>query len=132
MRVVIATNDKKNLNGHFALSKTFMFYDVHKDSCSLLSEMDFTPEDNCDYLNCAPRKPFRLEERLDAIRGNDMLLVSAIGGPIVDRVLQANVYPMELNAPESIDTVLEKLQIILKGEPPTWLKNVLRHCGRES
>ena len=54
-----------------------------------------------------------------------MLFVSAIGGPIADRVMETGVYPMEVNCPEPIDNVLVKLQELLKGEQPRWIKRIL-------
>ena len=70
---------------------------------------------------------FCIDERIDSIKGSDVIFVSAIGGPIADRVIAANVYPIEMNAPESIDETLSKLQTLLRGKKPLWLKRILKH-----
>lgn len=128
MRVVVATDDKINLNGHFALATTFLFYDVCEESCELLQEAQFLPDNDFDMQNkYQNRKPFCVEERLEAIRGSDVVFVSAIGGPIADRVIAQNVYPIEMNAIEPIDVLLTKLQALLKGKQPLWLQRILRH-----
>jgi nitrogen fixation protein NifX len=128
MRVVIATDDKKNLNGHFAFAGVFMLFDISEDSYSLIKEVCFSVNNSGDPgSRCKSRKPFCIEERLAAIKGSDVIFVSAIGGPIADRVISSNVYPIEMNVPEEIETVIVKLQALLKGKQPLWLKRVLKH-----
>ena len=127
MRVAIATDDGKTLNGHFALSHYFMFYDVTADSCDCVREIYFTQPDKGTGQAPVNRKPFLINERIESIKGSDVIFVSAIGGPVADRVIANNVYPMEMNAPESIDVLLEKLQKLLGGKQPLWLKRIINH-----
>ena len=126
MKVILATDDGKTLNGHFALSRTFLFYDITGEGSKLLREVDFI-EDGAEEITAryAQKKPFRLDERIDAIKGFDLIFVSAIGGPIVDRVMETGVYPMEVNAPEPIDHILLKLRELLTGNQPKWIKRIL-------
>lgn len=126
MRVVAATDDKKKLNGHFALAKIFMFFEVTEDSHRLVKEVCFTPNtgESPEYKK---HKPFSIEERLAAIRGSDVIFVAAIGGPAADKVAGNNVYPMVMNAPEEIEIVMGKLQAMLKGKHPLWLERILKH-----
>jgi nitrogen fixation protein NifX len=125
MRVVIATDDRQTLNGHFAISRYFMFYDVTPDSCDLVREIHFTPSPNGDGQARLHRKPFCIEERMESIQGSDVIIVSAIGGPIADRVIANKIYPLEMNAPESIDLSLSKLQKLLTGKQPLWLRRII-------
>ncbi len=127
MRVVIATDDRKTLNGHFAVSHFFMFYDVTEESCDLVNEICFTPALQGDGQAKLTRKPFCIDQRIEAIKGCDVIVVSAIGGPIADRVIANDVYPLEMNAPESIDVSLSKLQKLLGGRQPLWLKRIINH-----
>ena len=127
MRVVIATEDKRNLNGHFAMSQFFMFYDVTADSCDFVQEVSFTPSQPSPGQARHNKQPFCIEERLAAIQGSDVIFVSAIGGPIADRVIANNIYPLEMNAPESIEVSLAKLQKLLNGKQPIWLKRIINH-----
>lgn len=125
MRVVIATDDKETLNGHFAISRFFLFYDITPDSCDLVDEIQFTPSHDSDGKVRPLRRPFCVEERIEAIQGSDVIIVAAIGGPIADRVIADNIYPLEMNAPEAIDVSLVKLQKLLGGIHPLWLKRII-------
>ncbi|MFA5319815.1 MAG: NifB/NifX family molybdenum-iron cluster-binding protein [Candidatus Omnitrophota bacterium] len=126
MRVVIATDDKRNLNGHFALAKIFMFFEVTEDAHRLVNEIHFSP-DGEQGLQCKRSGPFCIEERLAAIKGSDVIFVAAIGGPVADKVICSNVYPMVMNAPEEIEAAMSKLQAMLKGKHPLWLERILKH-----
>ncbi|WP_300154091.1 NifB/NifX family molybdenum-iron cluster-binding protein [Solidesulfovibrio sp.] len=128
MQVVVATQDKQTLNGHFALARYFLFYDVTEAGWALLREVEFTPgDDDGPVSRISGKKPFRIDERIDAIRGADLLFISGIGGPIADKVIAAKVYPIEMNAPEAIDASLDKLQALMKGKQPLWLQRILKH-----
>lgn len=127
MQVVVATEDKQMLNGHFALARYFLFYDITEAGCAFLREVEFTPKDDGAVSKVSGKRPFCIDERIDAIRGADLLFISGIGGPIADKVIAAKVYPIEMNAPESIDTSLEKLQALMKGKQPLWLQRILKH-----
>ena len=67
MKVVLATNDRKTLNGHFALSKTFLFYDISDNNSELINEMDFIDTSLEHRTGYEQKKPFSLEERLNSI-----------------------------------------------------------------
>jgi nitrogen fixation protein NifX len=128
MRVVIATDDRKNMNGHFARCQVFMFYEVMEDTCDLVSEVCFSAADSdIEHLKYSNRKSFCVEERINVIKGSDVIFVSAIGGPVADRVIANDVYPIEMNAAESIESALSKLQELLRGRKPLWLQRILRH-----
>ncbi|WP_043646373.1 NifB/NifX family molybdenum-iron cluster-binding protein, partial [Fundidesulfovibrio putealis] len=127
MRVIVATEDKVTLNGHFAIAEYFMFYDITETDCTFVKEARFIPKDDTPESKISGRKPFGIDERIDAIQGADVIFVSAIGGPIADKVIAANVYPIEMNAPEAIDTSLSKLQALMRGKQPLWLQRILKH-----
>lgn len=126
MRVVFATEDGKTLNGHFALCRYFMFYDVTPEVCGFVREESFTPPAGGGQAQSVNR-PFCIDERIESLKDSDVIFVSAIGGPIADRVIASGTYPIEMNAPESIETSLAKLQKLLTGRKPLWLQRIVNH-----
>ena len=42
------------------------------------------------------------------------------------RVVAQNIHPIKVNEPEAIDTILDKLQAVLGGTPPPWLRKAMR------
>jgi nitrogen fixation protein NifX len=54
------------------------------------------------------------------------LYVAAIGGSGAARVVASRVHPIKVNEPEAIDAILDKLQVVLAGTPPPWLRKAMR------
>ncbi len=51
--------------------------------------------------------------------------MAAIGGSGAARVVANNIHPMKVNQPEDISDLLAKLEEVLKGTPPPWLRKAL-------
>jgi nitrogen fixation protein NifX len=52
--------------------------------------------------------------------------VAAIGGSAAARVVAVKIHPIKVPQPEPILDILEKLQDVLKGTPPPWLRKALQ------
>ena len=48
--------------------------------------------------------------------------MAAIGGSGAARVVANNIHPMKVTQPEEIEDLLDKLQAVLKGNPPPFLR----------
>ena len=51
--------------------------------------------------------------------------MAAIGGSGAARVVAQKIHPIKVPQPEAILDILEKLQDVLKGTPPPWLRKAL-------
>ena len=130
MRVVLATQDRENVNGHFASTRLFMFYDVTAEGHRFLEEVTFdvvTGEEG--RTGVQEDGEDRLAPKLKAIEGSVLMFVTAIGGPAAARVVRTNVHPVKLPKAEPIGEVLERVQTMLKGNPPPWLRKILATQG---
>ena len=67
----------------------------------------------------------KLLPRLEAIRDCAILYVAAIGGFAAAQVVNLKVHPIKVTQPEPIAGLLQKLQTVLAGTPPPWLRKVL-------
>ena len=63
--------------------------------------------------------------RSTPIKDCAILYVAAIGGSGAARVVANNIHPMKVNQPEAIADLLDKLQDVLRGVPPPWLRKAL-------
>ena len=55
---------------------------------------------------------------------------SAVPAPRVSS--RKNIHPMKVAQPEKITDLLEKLQVVLRGNPPPWLRKVMSKAGERS
>jgi nitrogen fixation protein NifX len=119
MKVAFATQDNKRVDAHFGWARNIAIYEVLPESTAWLKTVEFEGDLKEDG------NEDKLAPKIDAIKDCAILYVAAIGGSGAARVVAQNVHPMKVNTPEGIDDLLVKLQDVLKGSPPPWLRKVL-------
>ena len=124
LRTAIATSSGKALDSHFGSAKKFLVYDISVSSSQLVEVIDFddTSDESGDHGAAAED---RIGNKVATLKGCQLLLVLAIGGPVAARVVKAGVHPIKLSQPEAIPSVIEKVQTMLAGAPPPWLRKLL-------
>lgn len=124
VKVALATQDMSAVNAHFAGARTLAIYEVSADDWSFVEAVQFdetTAEDGTGKGHEADR----IGPRLDAIAGCTLLFVKAIGGPAAARVVNARVHPVKLQTDEPVESVLSRVQTMLNGTPPPWLRKAM-------
>lgn len=125
MKVAFATQDMKRVDAHFGGARQLAIYEVDSDSSRFLEAVQFDAFSAEDGDHGDPEED-RLMAKIDALRGCALLFVMAIGGPAAARVVNAKVHPIKLPTPEAIPDVITRIQGMLKGNPPPWLRKVLQ------
>ena len=120
MKIAFATQDKESVNAHFGWAKHILVYEMSPEGYSFVQSFDFGDklQEDGDEDKLAPK--------LDAIHDCAILYVAAIGGSGAARVVASKIHPIKVPQPESIAEILEKLQAVLKGTPPPWLRKALQ------
>ena len=119
MKVAFATENLIDVDAHFGWAKKIAIYEVQPDSSRLVEVVEFAgdlAEDGTED---------KLVPKLDAVRDCAMLYVAAIGGSAAAKVVNLRVHPVKVPTPQAIATIIERLQEVLKGTPPPWLRKVL-------
>lgn len=130
MKVAFATNDLKRVDAHFGGAKQIVFYDVSSESSRLIEAVQFDNVSEEDGTHAASESDDRLGPKVDALKGASLLFVLAIGGPAAARVINYKVHPIKLPTVESIPDVIARVQTMLKGSPPPWLRKVMQSQTR--
>lgn len=119
MKVAFATQDLKRVDAHFGWAKHIAIYDLKPEGHKFLEAVEFEGDlkEDGDEDKLAPK--------IEAIKDCAILYVAAIGGSGAARVVAHNIHPMKVNQPENILELLDKLQDVLKGNPPPWLRKVM-------
>ncbi|HWP00310.1 MAG TPA: nitrogen fixation protein NifX [Methylococcus sp.] len=123
MKVAFATQDLKRVDAHFGWAKNIAIYELSATDYRFLEAVQFEGDLQEDG------NEDKLAPKLEAIKDCAILYVAAIGGSGAARVVAQGIHPMKVPQPEPIAGLLEKLQEVLKGTPPPWLRKVL---GREA
>ncbi|MCP1839059.1 nitrogen fixation protein NifX [Bradyrhizobium sp. USDA 4524] len=126
MKVAFATQDLRQVDAHFGWAKNIAIYDVAPSGHVFLKAVEFEgdlKEDGNDD---------KLAPKIEAIKDCAILYVAAIGGAGAARVVANNIHPIKVNKPENILVLLEKLEQVLKGTPPPWLRKALAKDQRRT
>ncbi len=119
MKVAFSTQDRQRVDAHFGWARHLAVYDVTAEGYRYLQTFDFGGEllEDGDEDKLAPK--------LAAIGDCAILYVAAIGGSAAARVVAARIHPIKVAQPEPILDILEKMQEVLRGTPPPWLRKAL-------
>lgn len=126
MKIAFATQDKERVDAHFGWAKSIVVYEVSPEGHHFIESFDFGDklEEDGDEDKLAPK--------LEAIKDVAILYVAAIGGSGAARVVAMKIHPIKVPQPESIAEILDKLQGVLKGTPPPWLRKALAKDSERS
>jgi nitrogen fixation protein NifX len=119
MKIAFTTQDLKRVDAHFGWAKTIAVYELTDTECKLAEvlrfEGDLKEDGNED----------KITPKVDAIKDCAIIYVAAIGGSAAARVVQSGIHPIKVTQNEEISDLLAKLQTVLKGNPPPWLRKAL-------
>ena len=120
MKIAFATQDKQRVDAHFGWAKHLAIYDVTPTRIEFVQTFYFG-EDLAEDGN-----EDKLAPKLEAIKDCAILYVAAIGGSGAARVVAQKIHPIKVPQPEVILDILDKLQAVLQGTPPPWLRKALQ------
>jgi nitrogen fixation protein NifX len=124
LRVAIATRDLLTLDSHFGSASRFAVYEVTPTTSRLLEAVAFEATSDESGSHDAGGDD-RLGPKVAALEGCNLLFVLAIGGPAAARVVAARIHPVKLAAPEPVDAILARVQALMRGTPPPWLRKAM-------
>ena len=118
IKVAFATKDLEMINAHFGGAKEFVVYNVSKDGFVLdgviktdTSEME--GDDKTDF-------------KVKTLAGINIMYCESIGGTAAAKVIRAGISPMKVQEPTAIKDVLKELIEMLNGNPPPWIKKIMK------
>lgn len=119
MKVAFTTQDLQRVDAHFGWAKNIAVYDVRPDGYDFVETFTFDGDLQEDG------NEDKLAPKIEAIKDCAILYVAAIGGSGAARVVANKIHPIKVPQPEVILDILDKLQDVLKGTPPPWLRKAL-------
>ncbi|MEK8033412.1 nitrogen fixation protein NifX [Ideonella sp. DXS29W] len=119
MKVAFATQDQQHVDAHFGWAKHLAVYEIDAGGYRFVQDFGFG-EDLAEDGN-----EDKLAPKLAAIHDCAIVYVAAIGGSAAARVVATKIHPIKVTQPEPITDLLHKMQDVLKGTPPPWLRKAL-------
>lgn len=120
MKVAFASNDKVHVNEHFGQATEFYIWDVGPDQAAFSGVIQVKAEDDM-----SGHSDDKIEARGAALADCALVYVGEIGGPAAARLVAKKIHPIKSKDQETITLVVERLQEVLKGNPPPWLRKAM-------
>ncbi len=117
MKVAFASTDKIHVDEHFGRAEQFYIWEVGPEAAAFAGVVQVRQEgdDEAD----------RIEARCAGLGDCALVYVAQIGGPAAARLVQKKIHPIKSKEQEPITDVVEKLQEVLRGSPPPWLRKAM-------
>jgi nitrogen fixation protein NifX len=117
MKIAFTSSDGKTIDLHFGQASEYCLWEVGPDDARFLTRVSplLTQGDEED----------RTSARANAVAGCAIVYTVQIGGPAAAKLVQRKIHPMKTGAEVPIAEVIAKLQQVLKGTPPPWLRKAM-------
>ncbi len=119
MKVAFATQDLKRVDAHFGWAKHVSIYELDEKGHSLIETITFDGDLKEDG------NEDKLGPKIEAVKDCAILYVAAIGGSGAARIVAHNIHPIKVAEPENIEDLLNKLQAMLNGNPPPFIRKAM-------
>jgi nitrogen fixation protein NifX len=119
LKVAFASEDLKSVDAHFGWARHIAIYHITPEDSNLMEVVQFEGELQEDGSEN------KLTLKLEAIRDCAIVYVAAIGGSAAARVVNLKVHPIKVPEPTRIADLISRLQEMLRGTPPPWLRKSL-------
>jgi nitrogen fixation protein NifX len=119
VKVAFATQDLQRVDAHFGWAKNIAVYSIDTAGYDFVETFSFDGELREDG------NEDKLEPKILAIKDCSILYVAAIGGSAAARVVANKIHPVKVADTETIFDVLDKLQDVVNGTPPPWLRKAM-------
>ncbi len=123
MKVAFTTSDGTTIDRHFGQVSDFHVWEIGPDDARFLERVSAvtTSGDEEDRTNA----------RAGAVAGCAIVYTVQIGGPAAAKLVARRVHPMKTGADVPIADAVARLQQVLRGAPPPWLRKALGAAAPE-
>jgi nitrogen fixation protein NifX len=121
MRVAFTSSDGKNVDSHFGVAEQFHVWEIGPEQAE--------PVGTVSAITSAGDEDDRIVARASAIAGCAIVYTMAIGGPAAAKLVSRRIHPMKTGAEVPVADLVAKLQGVLRGKPPPWLRKAMGAPG---
>jgi nitrogen fixation protein NifX len=149
MKVAFTSSDGRAVDQHFGMTRDFFVWEVGPHEAAFVSKVSAlatsaapqgAPDEERGFAAGADLdEEDRIAARASALAGCAIVYTVRIGGPAAAKLVARRVHPMKTATEVPIAALVAKLQEVLRGAPPPWLRKAMgasapkdeRECGRE-
>ncbi len=117
MKIAFTSSDGVTIDRHFGQTSEYCIWEIGPDHAQFLTKVSplITEGDEED----------RTAARANAVAECAIVYTVQIGGPAAAKLVQRKIHPMKTGTELPIAEAIGKLQQVLKGTPPPWLRKAM-------
>ncbi len=117
MKIAFSTSTGEIIDQHFGQCQSFHIWEVEPDDARLLVAVSVgvhgTDEED------------RIAARAQLLAGCAIVYTMQIGGPAAAKLVAHKIHPMKTDVEVNLKEAVERLQEVLRGNPPPWLRKAM-------
>jgi nitrogen fixation protein NifX len=124
MKIAFTSSDGRTVDQHFGQATRFWIWEVGPGLAEPIGEVAIGPT--------GADEEDRITARATAIAGCAVVYTQQIGGPAAAKLVARRIHPMKTQAEVPVTELVEKLQEVLRGRPPPWLRRLIEPAPAEA
>jgi nitrogen fixation protein NifX len=118
MKVAFTSKTGEMIDQHFGMSDSFRVWEIGPDEARYVETLTVG--------NHGDDEEDRIGARADVLKECVIVYTMQIGGPAAAKLLSRKIQPMKTGTEVAVAEIVGKLQEVLKGNPPPWLRKAMR------
>jgi len=117
MKVAFTSSTGEMIDQHFGMSDSFCVWEIGPDEARFLETVQVGKggDDEED----------KIALRAAALGDCAIVYTMQIGGPAAAKVVARKIHPMKTGSEVRVEEIVGKLQEVLRGNPPPWLRKAM-------
>lgn len=117
MKIAFTSSTGERIDQHFGQADSFQIWEVGPDEARLL-EILRVGEHGDDEED-------KIAARAKMLSDCAIVYTMQIGGPAAAKLVALKIHPMKTNTEASLQETVERIQEVLRGNPPPWLRKAM-------
>ncbi len=117
MKIAFTTKTGAAIDMHFGQADSFHVWEVTPDEAHYLETITVAEH--------GPDEEDRIAARAGLLADCAIVYTMQIGGPAAAKLIARRIHPMKTNVEVGLKESIEKIQEVLRGNPPPWLRKAM-------
>lgn len=117
MKIAFTSSTGEMIDQHFGMATSFQVWEVGPEEAHFLETLE-VGEHDLDEED-------KIAARAKALADCAIVYTMQIGGPAAAKLVARKIHPMKTNTEVPVSEIIGKLQEVLRGNPPPWLRKAM-------
>lgn len=114
MHVAFTTSNGALIDGNFRTSKSFTVWDIGPHEAYYVTTVCITSDSRSEEE--------QITLRAEALKECALVCAAQVSGPAAAKLVARNIHPLKTGSSVTVEKIIGKLQEVLSGSPPPWLR----------